>query len=325
MKVLNQNTQPAQSPMQKGSTSHRTTFILIGIAALLISLVVGVLLSRQQQPSENKASEIGPTCPLEAFRCTWKKEAGVTYSCTILEVTTTGTVVVSNPTVKDGATADEALCAFTPQANKTYRCSIQGTLFEGCATTATGDMTCSTLSPTPTATPTPTPTPTPNPKCYITLCNPQTVNHCATQGLTNHSCVDTDLTQAGTDYRCVSNPSCTTPTTADPAACWCAVPTPTVTPTPTPTPTATPTVTPTPTSVTGTPTPTTTNTPTAGVTTTPKPTDIVVVNNTATSTPIPTVVVSTTPAPTLPVAGLPQATYLIILAGIVVVALGLAL
>lgn len=330
---------------------RRTSVILIAITVLLIGLIAGLILVRQQQTPQKRAADAGPSCPLDGFRCTWDKTEGAEYECIIHEVTESGPVEVARPTVQEDSATGKGLCTYTPEPNKTYSCTVNATLFPGCTATDTASTTCLAISPTPSLTPTPTetptPTPTPHPGCYVTECDPEEANACDNLGLPDHQCIDTDLTEDGTDYRCVLNELCTNPDPETPKACWCFAPTPTPTMTPTPTATATPTATPTGTltptltptgTLTPTMTPTGTLTPTAtppaGATATPTmtptPTDIVVVNVTNTPTPTGTTVVAqaeptSTPVPTLPVAGLPQVTYLILLAGLLVIAVGLAL
>lgn len=341
MKVFNKNTTIQTPTTPQGGAPHmqepiskRTTIILIAIAVLIIGLFAGIILVQQKQTPQKQASEPGPSCPLDGFRCTWEKEEGVEYECIISEVTGETTKEVARPTVKEDQSTGKGLCTFTPEPNTEYNCTVKAVLFPGCEASDTASAGCTALTPTPTLTPTPsptmTPTPTPNPQCYITTCDPKVANTCETLGLPKHTCTDTDPSTTATDYRCVLNEKCVNAPAETPELCWCYAPTPTPSPTPSPTPTKTPTATPT-TRVTSTPGPTSTPPPGATLTptTSPTPGDIIVVNPTSTptqviiaqSTPIPT----STPVPTLPVAGNSTATYLILLVGAVVVAIGLAL
>lgn len=344
-----QSVQKGQAPkksMMDSIKDHRTSIILVAIAVLLIGLFAGIFLVRQPQTIEDRADEVGPTCPLDAFRCSWDTEADVTYECIINEVTEGGEIEVARPAITVDPETGRAICTYTPEANKTYSCTVNAVLFEGCESTDTAQATCLASTPTPTMTPSPTltpsPTPTPHPACYITECDPEVENVCDGLGLPNHSCTDTNPDEAVDDFRCVLNDQCVNANPESPELCWCyaATPTPSPTETPTPTPTATPTPgpsnTPNPSATvtpisSGTPTPGPSSTPNPSATTTmtPSPTDIVVVNSTSTPVPTDTLIAqgepTSTPAPTLPVAGLPQATYLIILVGMVVVAIGLAL
>jgi hypothetical protein len=343
MKVFNKNTQPAQNTGQVTGhepMSKRTKLILFSILVLVIGLIAGIILVQQRQTPEKRASEPGPSCPLDAFRCTWEKEEGVTYECIIHKVTTDGTVEVARPVVKEDPETGKGLCTYTPEPNTQYSCTVNATLFPGCESSDTATALCPVNTPTPTLTPTitptSTPTPTPNPKCYITECNPDVENDCETLGLPEHSCTDTNPSSSEEDFRCILNDKCVDAPEDNPEACWCFAPTPTATMTPTPTltPTITPTSTPRPTGTITPPpgatnTPGPTNTPPPGATLTP--TDIVVVQVTSTPPPTGTTTVITqnnptsTPVPTLPVAGVPQATYLILLVGMLVVIIGLAL
>lgn len=329
MKVFNKNTPIENAPVQQGEAPHqqeritrRTAVILVAIAVLIIGLFAGIILVQQKQTPQKQASEPGPSCPLDAYRCTWTKQEGVEYECIIKEVTGDTSIEVARPTVKTDDATGKGLCTYTPEPNKQYSCTVNAVLFPGCESSDTASAGCTVLTPTPTLSPTPsptmTPTPTPNPQCYITKCDPTVANICDTQGLPKHSCTDTDPT-SGKDYRCVLNEKCVNAPAENPSLCWCYAPTPTATPTPTHTPT------PTPRRITSTPGPTSTPSPTntvviVNVTSTPTPTPLqqVII---AESSPTPT----STPVPTLPVAGNSQATYLILLVGAVVVAIGLAL
>lgn len=352
MKVFNNNTTTESSQnqaTQRVPMDKKTKLILVAIAVLIVGLVAGLILVRQQQTPQKRASEPGPSCPLDGFRCTWEKEEGVSYECIISEVVDGKTVEVARPDVKEDPETGKGLCTYTPEPNKQYGCTVNAILFDGCEASDTATGTClqltGTPTPSPTITPTMTPTPTPHPKCYVTECDPDTANHCDTLGLPAHSCTDTDPT-SGENFRCVLNEQCVDAPEGNPQACWCfaPTPTPTLTPTATPTGTITPTRTPTPTNTpSGTPTvtptrvPSPTDTPsgmpTVTPTRTPTPTTMTVVKS---STPTPTststvvtqnnpTVPTSTPVPTLPVAGTPQVTYLILLVGMLVVVIGLAL
>lgn len=409
MKVLNKNTSnDTRTARTAGSNDHnskRTTVILVAIAVLLIGLFAGLILVQQRQTPQKRADEVGPSCPLDGFRCTWEKEDGVTYECIIHEVPANGDPLeVARPAVGEDPTTGHGLCTYTPEADKTYSCTVNAVRYPGCEASDTASTHCPVVPPT--STPTPSPSPTPHPQCYVTECDgTDDTTSCA--ALPNHSCFDTDPSENGEDFRCILNEQCTDAPEGDPASCWCFEPTPTATPTPSPTSTPTPTPhpqcyettcdgpqdttscaglpnhscvdtdpssnaedfrcvlnercvdapegdpescwcfaptpTPSPTSTPGptntpppgatlTPTPSPTNTPPPGatLTPTPTPTDIVVVNVTNTPTPTEAPVggpadPTSTPVPTLPVAGIPQATYLILLVGMLVVAVGLAL
>lgn len=327
------NSQPI--PVTESGINKKSRIILIAIAVLIFGLLAGIFLVRQTQTPKKDAQEIPAlSCPADGFRCTWVKEEGVTYECSIKELTEAGAVEVATPAVQTDPTTGKGLCTYSPQPQKTYTCTVRAIKSPGCEASDTGQMTCPitspTITPTPTA-PTMTPTPTPNPACYDTPCTgTNDTTSCAS--LPGLSCADTDDTSA-TNFRCVLNKDCKDAPVGDPKSCWCYAPTPTPSPTPTITPSPTPTVTPSPTltptptrTPSGTPAPTSTPVPTKTVSN-PTPTDIVVVN--ITSTPTSSVVQTTsvpTSVPTLPVAGgMPQLTAIFLFIGVIAIGVALAL
>ena len=161
------NTMKAAHTIESSTGLNKKTGTILAILAfILVATIAGYFLVNQVQNPAKRADEgkgislSGPSCPANGFTCKWSRQPGISYHYAIKD--SDGTTVKEGD-IPAGSGTDKITITHTPEADKTYTCSVTATNDCGSVSdqksalcSAVPQPTLIEISLTPTSTPSPT-------------------------------------------------------------------------------------------------------------------------------------------------------------------------